>query len=71
MSDKSRSPVTGVAGSIGSHLCERLLAERHEVAGLDGFIDFYPRWQKESNLASLLSRSAFDASRSISCRPTM
>jgi UDP-glucuronate decarboxylase len=29
--------VTGGAGFIGSHLCERLLAERHEVICLDNF----------------------------------
>ncbi|MEK6661124.1 MAG: NAD-dependent epimerase/dehydratase family protein [candidate division NC10 bacterium] len=59
MSDKPRSLVTGAVGFIGSHLCERRLAEGHEVVGLDGFIDFYPRWRKESNPAGLPSRSAF------------
>lgn len=29
--------VTGGAGFIGSHLCERLVAEGHEVICLDNF----------------------------------
>ncbi|MBI4380873.1 MAG: NAD-dependent epimerase/dehydratase family protein [candidate division NC10 bacterium] len=59
MSAKPRSLWTGAGGFIGSHLRERRLAEGHEVVGLDGFIDLYPRWRKESNLVGLLSRSAF------------
>jgi nucleoside-diphosphate-sugar epimerase len=43
MSEKPRSLATGAAGFIGSPLCERLLAEGHEIVGLDGVIDFYPR----------------------------
>lgn len=43
--------VTGAAGFIGSHLCERLLHDGHEVVGLDAFIPYYPRPIKESNLA--------------------
>jgi nucleoside-diphosphate-sugar epimerase len=31
--------VTGAAGFIGSHLCRRLLAEGHDVAGLDDLSD--------------------------------
>jgi dTDP-glucose 4,6-dehydratase len=30
--------VTGAAGFLGSHLCDRLLAEDHEVLGLDNLI---------------------------------
>ena len=43
--------VTGAAGFIGSHLCERLLALGHEVVGLDCFVPYYPKPLKERNLA--------------------
>jgi dTDP-glucose 4,6-dehydratase len=33
-----RIVISGAAGFIGSHLCDRLLAEGHEVVGLDNFI---------------------------------
>src|SRR5258708_11386767 len=45
-----RCLVTGVAGFVGSHLAERLLADGHEVCGIDGFVDYYPRYIKERNL---------------------
>jgi nucleoside-diphosphate-sugar epimerase len=45
--------VTGAAGFIGSHLCERLLHAGHTVVGLDAFIPYYPRAAKEANLAGL------------------
>jgi UDP-glucuronate 4-epimerase len=45
--------VTGMAGFIGSHLTERLLARGHEVTGLDNFDPFYDRRVKEANLAAV------------------
>jgi UDP-glucose 4-epimerase len=42
--------VTGAAGFIGSHLTESLLADGHEVTGVDAFTDYYPRAAKEKNL---------------------
>jgi nucleoside-diphosphate-sugar epimerase len=51
--------VTGAAGFIGSHLCERLLHAGHQVAGLDAFIPYYPRPLKESNLAAARAQAGF------------
>jgi UDP-glucose 4-epimerase len=55
-----KSLVTGVAGFIGSHLAEKLLAEGHEVVGVDNFLDNYPRSFKETNLAACLSHPRFE-----------
>lgn len=51
--------VTGVAGFIGSHLADRLVAEGHRVIGVDCFTDYYPRPLKERNLAGLHSHDRF------------
>jgi dTDP-glucose 4,6-dehydratase len=46
--------VSGAAGFIGSHLCERLLADGHSVIGLDNLITGATR-----NLAHLANESRF------------
>lgn len=51
--------VTGAAGFIGSHLCDRLLADGHSVVGVDCFTSYYPRPVKQQNLASPLGHSRF------------
>jgi len=51
--------VTGCAGFIGSHLCERLLEEGFDVIGIDNFDDYYDRRIKERNLINLLNKRNF------------
>ena len=41
--------VTGAAGFIGSHLSERLIAQGHDVLGIDCFTDYYSKAQKTLN----------------------
>ena len=48
-----RALITGVAGFIGSHLAERLLAEGHVVRGVDAFTDYYDPARKRANLEPL------------------
>ncbi len=52
--------VTGAAGFIGSHLCERLLGQDWHVTGLDNFDEFYSRQTKESNISNCLSDKNFE-----------
>ncbi len=42
--------ITGVAGFVGSSLADTLLAQGHEVIGIDCFTDYYSREVKERNL---------------------
>ncbi|HEX9618344.1 MAG TPA: UDP-glucuronic acid decarboxylase family protein [Anaerolineales bacterium] len=46
--------ITGAAGFLGSNLCDRLLAEGHEVVGMDNFITGSP-----DNLAHLTGHPGF------------
>ncbi|RZK10234.1 MAG: NAD-dependent epimerase/dehydratase family protein [Flavobacterium sp.] len=45
--------VTGAAGFIGYHLCQRLLSLNHEVIGLDNINDYYDVNLKYSRLENL------------------
>ncbi|XID96037.1 NAD-dependent epimerase/dehydratase family protein [Paenibacillaceae bacterium WGS1546] len=52
--------VTGAAGFIGSHLCEKLLkSPEHRVIGIDGFIQPRLKPAKERNLRNLLRHPRF------------
>ncbi len=56
--------VTGGAGFLGSHLCERLLKEGHEILCIDNFYT-----GRRSNIAQLLSNPHFEVMRHDICFP--
>ena len=47
--------ITGAAGFLGSHLCDRFLADGHSVVGLDNFITGNP-----DNIAHLVGNARFE-----------
>ncbi len=51
--------VTGVAGFIGSHVCDALLERGDRVVGIDNFDTFYDPAVKRANLQQSLSSPAF------------
>ncbi len=52
-SPAARILVTGAAGFIGSHLCERLAFDGRSTIGIDNFDPYYDRFEKEQNVAAL------------------
>ncbi|HEX6815114.1 MAG TPA: UDP-glucuronic acid decarboxylase family protein [Gemmatimonadaceae bacterium] len=47
--------ITGAAGFLGSHLCDRFLADDHQVVGLDNFITGHA-----DNIAHLIGQPRFE-----------
>ena len=52
---KKRIRITGGAGFLGSHLCERLLADGHEVVCLDNYFT-----GTKQNIVHLLDNTYFE-----------
>src|SRR5260370_1501881 len=63
-STKKRVLVTGGAGFLGSHLCERLLAQGHDVLCVDNYFT-----GRKDNIAHMLSSANFEAMRHDVCFP--
>jgi len=59
--------VTGCAGFIGSHLCEKLLQKNYEVFGIDIINDYYDIRKKEENIKLLLNYNNFSFLREDIC----
>jgi len=51
--------VTGGAGFIGSHFCERLIQKKHQVVCFDNFNDYYNPEIKHQNISSLIGHPDF------------
>ncbi len=47
--------VTGAAGFIGSHLCEKLIEDGHIIVGLDNFDPFYDEKVKRDNIKAAMA----------------
>jgi UDP-glucuronate 4-epimerase len=55
--------VTGAAGFIGMHVCERLLGRGERVVGVDNFNAYYDPALKEARAARLAAHRGFDMAR--------
>jgi len=62
--------VTGGAGFIGSHLCEKLLSLGSKIICIDSFDDFYNPAIKEDNISEVTGSSHFKLYRSDITNPT-
>ncbi len=62
--NSKRILVTGGAGFLGSHLCERLLADGHDVLCVDNYFT-----GRKDNIAHLLGNPNFEAMRHDVCFP--
>jgi len=61
---RKRILVTGGAGFLGSHLCERLLADGHDILSVDNYFT-----GRKENIAPLLGKTHFEAMRHDVCFP--
>ncbi len=52
--------MTGVAGFIGSHMAEKLLASKIRVIGIDSFTNYYSKKIKKNNLINCLKNKNFN-----------
>lgn len=57
--ESHKTLITGVAGFIGFHLAQRLLADGQEVVGIDNLNDYYDVGLKEARLAELKKQARF------------
>ena len=48
--------VTGAAGFIGFHLCEKLLEAKHQILGIDNINNYYDVKLKKNRLKILLGK---------------
>ncbi|HEX6978469.1 MAG TPA: GDP-mannose 4,6-dehydratase, partial [Alphaproteobacteria bacterium] len=58
MGPRKRILVTGGAGFLGSHLCERLLADKHDVLCVDNYFT-----GTKANIAHLMGATHFEVMR--------
>ncbi len=60
--------VTGGAGFIGSHLCEKLIGMGHKIICIDNFDDYYDPCIKEDNISGIINNKDFMIYRTDICK---